>query len=154
MSASLEPTLLEKRIADAFDVFDNARSHEVDVRELGTIIRSLGCVISEAELQEIQVEVEDVENNCVTQERFVEYMSKAICEQKFKPADPEELLQAFQLLDPENHGYVMRADLEKALMEIGEPFTKEEVDEMMAVACNPTTNKINYEHYINLLIVD
>lgn len=40
--SSLESTLLEKRIADAFDVFDNARSHEVDVRELGTIIRSLG----------------------------------------------------------------------------------------------------------------
>ncbi|XP_057319137.1 dynein regulatory complex protein 8-like isoform X1 [Microplitis mediator] len=153
MTGSLEPTLLEKRISDAFDVFDNARSHEVDVRELGTIIRSLGCVISEAELQEIQVEVEDVENNCVTQERFVEYMSKAICEQKFKPADPEDLLQAFQLLDPDNHGYIMRSDMEKALMEIGEPFTKEEIDEMMSVACDPTTNKINYEHYINSLII-
>ncbi|XP_053596803.1 dynein regulatory complex protein 8 isoform X1 [Microplitis demolitor] len=153
MTGSLEPTLLEKRISDAFDVFDNARSHEVDVRELGTIIRSLGCVISEAELQEIQVEVEDVENNCVTQERFVEYMSKAICEQKFKPADPEDLLQAFQLLDPDNHGYIMRGDMEKALMEIGEPFTKEEIDEMMSVACDPTTNRINYEHYINSLIV-
>lgn len=42
VSGSLEPTQLEKRISDAFDVFDNARSHEVDVRELGTIIRSLG----------------------------------------------------------------------------------------------------------------
>lgn len=42
VSGSAEPTLLEKRITDAFDVFDNARSHEVDVRELGTIIRSLG----------------------------------------------------------------------------------------------------------------
>ncbi|XP_063980680.1 dynein regulatory complex protein 8-like isoform X2 [Diachasmimorpha longicaudata] len=154
VSGSLEPSLLEKRISDAFDVFDNARSHEVDVRELGTIIRSLGCVMSEAELQEIQVQVEDVENNCVTQERFVEYMSKAICERKFKPADPEDLLRAFQFLDPENNGYIMRADMEKAMMEIGEPFTKEEIDEMMSVACDPTTNKINYEHYINLLIVD
>ncbi|XP_011302758.1 EF-hand calcium-binding domain-containing protein 2-like isoform X2 [Fopius arisanus] len=152
MSGSLEPSLLEKRISDAFDVFDNARSHEVDVRELGTIIRSLGCVISEAELQEIQVQVEDVENNCVTQGRFVEYMSKAICEQKFKPADPEDLLRAFQFLDGRNNGYIMRADLEKAMMEIGEPFAKEEIDEMMSVACDPTTMKINYEHYINLLI--
>lgn len=39
---TLEPTLLEKRLIEAFDVFDNARSHEVDVRDLGTIIRSLG----------------------------------------------------------------------------------------------------------------
>lgn len=43
--------------------------------------------------------------------------------------------------------------MEKAMMEIGEPFTKEEIDEMMAVACDPETNKINYEHYINSLIV-
>lgn len=47
----------------------------------------------------------------------------------------------------------MRDDLEKAIMEIGEPFTKEEVADMMAVACDTETGKINYEHYINLLIV-
>ena len=47
----------------------------------------------------------------------------------------------------------MRDDLEKSIMEIGEPFTKEEVADMMAVACDPETGKINYEHYINLLIV-
>lgn len=41
-AVSLEPTLLEKRVLEAFDVFDNARSHEIDIRELGTIIRSLG----------------------------------------------------------------------------------------------------------------
>ncbi|XP_032683477.1 dynein regulatory complex protein 8-like [Odontomachus brunneus] len=149
---SVEPTLLERRLCEAFDVFDNARSGEVDVRDLGTIIRALGCVITEAELQEIQVEVEDVENNCVPLNRFVEYMRKAINERKFKPAEPEDLFKAFQLLDPENRGYVMRDDLEKAIMEIGEPFTKEEVADMMAVACNTETGKINYEHYINLLI--
>ncbi|KAG5331834.1 DRC8 protein, partial [Acromyrmex charruanus] len=148
-----EPSLLEKRLYEAFDVFDNAGIGEVDVRDLGTIIRALGCVITEAELQEIQVEVEDVENNCVPINRFVEYMSKAINERKFKPAEPEELLKAFQLLDPENRGYIMKDDLEKSIMEIGEPFTKEEVADMMAVACDAETGKINYEHYINLLIV-
>ncbi|TGZ49690.1 Cleavage and polyadenylation specificity factor subunit 1 [Temnothorax longispinosus] len=153
MYVPIEPSLLERRLCEAFDVFDNARSGEVDVRDLGTIIRALGCVITEAELQEIQVEVEDVENNCVPLNRFVEYMSKAINERKFKPAEPEELLKAFQLLDPENRGYIMKDDLEKSIMEIGEPFTKEEVADMMAVACDAETGKINYEHYINLLIV-
>lgn len=40
----IEPSLLERRLYEAFDVFDNARSEEVDVRDLGTIIRSLGNV--------------------------------------------------------------------------------------------------------------
>lgn len=47
----------------------------------------------------------------------------------------------------------MKDDLEKSIMEIGEPFTKEEVADMMAVACDAETGKINYENYINLLIV-
>jgi Ca2+-binding EF-hand superfamily protein len=33
---------LDKRLIEAFDVFDNAKNRQVDVRELGTIIRSLG----------------------------------------------------------------------------------------------------------------
>lgn len=33
---------LERRIADAFEVFDHAGNKTVDVREIGTIIRSLG----------------------------------------------------------------------------------------------------------------
>lgn len=40
----IEPSLLERRLYEAFDVFDNARSGEVDVRDLGTIIRALGNV--------------------------------------------------------------------------------------------------------------
>ncbi|KAL2714234.1 dynein regulatory complex protein 8-like isoform X1 [Vespula squamosa] len=147
-----ETTLLEKRLCEAFDVFDNARNNEVDVRDLGTIIRALGCVVTEAELQEIQVQVEDVIKNCVPLNKYVEYMYKAISERKFKPAEPEELLKAFQLLDPDNRGYIMKDDLEKTLMEIGEPFTKDEVAEMMAVACDPVTKKVHYEYYINLLI--
>lgn len=72
---------------------------------------------------------------------------------RFKPAEPEDLLKAFQLLDPEKRGYIMCEDLEKVMMEIGEPFTKEEVNNMMAMACDPQTRRINYEHYINLLLV-
>ncbi|XP_076650727.1 dynein regulatory complex protein 8 isoform X1 [Halictus rubicundus] len=150
----VEPTLLEKRLSEAFDVFDTSKIGEIDVRDLGTIIRALGCVITETELQEIQVELEDVENNSVPLNRFVEYMNKAINERKFKPAEPEDLLKAFQLLDPENRGYIMHDVLEKAIMEIGEPFSQEEVADMMVIACDPETKKINYEHYINLLIVE
>lgn len=80
--SAIEPTPLEKRLCEAFDVFDNAKKGEIDVRDLGTIIRALGCVITEAELQEIQVEVEDVQNNCVPLQRFLEYMCKAINERK------------------------------------------------------------------------
>lgn len=56
----LECTPIEQlcRIEEAFDVFDHEQNKTVDVREVGTIIRSLGCYPNEAELQDmIQVNV-------------------------------------------------------------------------------------------------
>lgn len=33
---------IQKRISDAFEVFDHEHNNTVDLREIGTIIRSLG----------------------------------------------------------------------------------------------------------------
>ena len=74
--------MLDKRLCEIFDVFDITKTGEIDVRDLGTVIRALGCVVTEAELQEIQVEVEDVVNNSVPLNKFLEYITKAINERK------------------------------------------------------------------------
>lgn len=78
----VELTILEKRICEVFDIFDTTKSDEIDVKDLGIIIRTLGCVVTEAELQEIQVQVEDVVTNRIPLKKFLEYMSKAIGEYK------------------------------------------------------------------------
>ena len=50
-----DPVLAEinQRIEEAFDVFDHEQNKTVDVREVGTIVRSLGCYPTEADLQDI-----------------------------------------------------------------------------------------------------
>ena len=48
---------IQKKITDAFDVFDHDNSKVVDEREVGTIMRSLGCVFTEAELDDILQEI-------------------------------------------------------------------------------------------------
>lgn len=70
-----------------------------------------------------------------------------------EPAEPEELLEAFRVLDPENHGTLTKDYFAKLMMEEGEPFTQEEVDEMMAVAVDPLTGLIPYEYFLNQLMV-
>lgn len=44
---------INRRIEEAFDIFDHEHSKTVDVRELGTIIRSLGCYPAESDLQDM-----------------------------------------------------------------------------------------------------
>lgn len=39
------------------------------------------------------------------------------------------------------------------MVEEGEPFSQEELDEMMAVAVDGQTNLIPYEYYLNQLMV-
>ena len=50
---------IRQKIQDAFRVFDHENNNTVDVREIGTIIRSLGFCPSESELQEILRDMED-----------------------------------------------------------------------------------------------
>lgn len=38
---------IEKKITDSFDIFDHESNKTVDVREIGTIVRSLGCCPTE-----------------------------------------------------------------------------------------------------------
>ncbi len=44
---------LQKKLGDAFDLFDEEGNKQVDVREIGTIFRSLGLCPSESELQDL-----------------------------------------------------------------------------------------------------
>ena len=48
---------VQKRIEEAFDVFDHEGNKTVDVREIGTIMRSLDLCPTENELTDVLAEV-------------------------------------------------------------------------------------------------
>lgn len=70
-----------------------------------------------------------------------------------EPAPPEKILEAFKTLDFENKGYLTKENFGKLMMEEGEPFTQEEMDEMWPVAIDPISGHIPYELYLNQLMV-
>jgi calmodulin len=47
--------------------------------------------------------------------------------------DEESLFRAFQALDTEKKGFLLPEELRNYMVTQGEPFTKEEIDEMLAV---------------------
>ena len=79
------PTLLFKvlstevhtKVVEAFEVFDHENNKTVDVREIGTIVRSLGHCPSESQLQEVISEMEDPEQmGYIHMDRFLPVMSR------------------------------------------------------------------------------
>ncbi|XP_017125594.1 dynein regulatory complex protein 8 [Drosophila elegans] len=145
---------LEKRISDAFCVFDHHGEKFIDVREVGTVLRLLGCVPTEEEVNEVISATESEETTGeVHLTKFLPHVSQLLMERKMEPAPPEKILQAFKILDPENKGYLTKESFGKLMMEEGEPFTQEEMDEMWPVAIDPISGHIPYEFYLNQLMV-
>ena len=89
---------VKHKIQDAFRVFDHENNNTVDVREIGTIIRSLGFGPSESELQEILRDMEDPQQMGYIQfDRFYPVMSKIITQHKYELSSADELLKAFEV---------------------------------------------------------
>lgn len=76
-------TDLEKRITDAFLIFDHQANKTVDVREIGTILRYLRCVPSENEINDVisATELED-SNGTIHLTRFLPHVTQLLAEHK------------------------------------------------------------------------
>ena len=70
-------TEVHTKVVEAFEVFDHENNKTVDVREIGTIVRSLGHCPSESQLQEVISEMEDPEQmGYIHMDRFLPVMSR------------------------------------------------------------------------------
>ncbi|XP_071962487.1 dynein regulatory complex protein 8-like [Antedon mediterranea] len=146
---------IQKKISDAFDIFDHESNKTVDVREVGTIIRSLGCCPSEGELHDLLADMEEEEpTGYIRFDKFLPIMTGILMERKYKPAPEDKLLKAFEVLDSERKGHLTTEDITKYITEEGEPFTPEELEEMLSAAVDPDKGVILYRDYASLMSVD
>ncbi|EDW72570.2 uncharacterized protein Dwil_GK20977 [Drosophila willistoni] len=143
---------LEKLISEAFCIFDMHGDKFMDTRNVGNVLRFLGCVPTEEEIEEIIQATESTEHVGETYlPKFMAHVSQLLMEKKMQPASPKKILDAFKVLDPENHKYLAKPYFEKLMREEGEPFSEEELQEMWPVAIDPITGNIPYYFYINQL---
>lgn len=61
-------------------------------------------------------------------------------------------ISTVQVLDHECKGHLTREDLAKYLVEEGEPFSTEEIEEMMAAAVDPQKGVVYYRDYVQQLV--
>ncbi|MBN3296416.1 DRC8 protein, partial [Amia calva] len=146
---------IHEKIRDAFDVFDQEFNKTVDVREVGTIIRSLGCFPTEGELHDIIREIEDEEpTGFIRFEKFLPMMTKVLMERRYRPISEDVLLRAFEVLDQNKKGFLEPEELTKYMSEEGEPFTQEEMDEMLSAAVDPGKNVILYKDFLEMMTLE
>ncbi|KAG9268985.1 EF-hand calcium-binding domain-containing protein 2 [Astyanax mexicanus] len=146
---------VQKKIRSAFDVFDHEQNQTVDVREIGTIIRSLGRFPTEAELHDVIAEIEEEESaGFIRFEKFLPTMSRILMENKLRPVPEDLLLQAFEVLDQQKKGHLDPEELSRYLTQEGDPFSQEEMEEMLSAALDPEKNLIFYRDFVSMMTAD
>uniref|UniRef100_A0A8C2WAV3 EF-hand domain-containing protein n=1 Tax=Cyclopterus lumpus TaxID=8103 RepID=A0A8C2WAV3_CYCLU len=126
----------------------------VSPREIGTIIYSLGCFPTQADLHDIIAEVEEDHTGCIPLDKFLPAMTKVLLEHKFPPIPEDLLLQAFEVLDKQKKGYLEPEELTKHMTEEGELFTQEEMEEMLTALADHKNNYVYYKDLISQLTID
>ncbi|MEE6509092.1 hypothetical protein FKM82_024207, partial [Ascaphus truei] len=87
-------------------------------------------------------------------EMFLPMMTKVLLERRYRPYPEDVLLRAFEVLDENKRGYLTKDELVKYMTEEGEPFTQEEIEEMISAAVDPDKNIVPYKDYAAMMIVE
>ncbi|EDW61006.2 dynein regulatory complex protein 8 [Drosophila virilis] len=143
---------LEVRISEAFCIFDIHGDKYIDTRNVGNVLRFLGCVPTEKEVNQVIAATESAENPGETHlQKFMAHLSPLLMDRKMEPASAEQILAAFEVLDPENKRFLTKEYFGKLMKEEGEQFNDDEMKAMWRVAIDPITENVPYVFYINQL---
>merc|ERR1711881_588397 len=151
MSSAEAKELTEEQIAEfkeAFSLFDKDGDGTITTKELGTVMRSLGQIPSEADLQDMINEVDADGNGTIAFPEFLTMMAR-----KMKDTDSEEeIREAFKVFDRDNNGFISAAELRHVMTSIGEKLTDDEVDEMIREADQDGDGRIDYNEFVQLMM--
>ncbi|XP_054278955.1 calmodulin-like [Macrosteles quadrilineatus] len=127
-------------LKEAFMMFDQDNDGWITLSELGTLVKYLGYIANEEELQEAVGK--DGETEKIDFEGFLALMSRLVIDSDV------EIIQAFRVFDKEGTGVVSTKDLRQALTSLGEVMTAEEVEQLILEADVNGDGVIKYEDFV------
>eukprot|EP01083_Nonionella_stella_P059611 155962_1 len=132
----------------AFSLFDKDGDGTITVKELGTVMRSLGHNPTQAELQDLINEVDVDGTGAIDFPEFLTLMAR-----KFQNSDlEEELMEAYRVFDKDGNGFISAYELRHVLTNLGEKLTDDEVYEMIREADFDGDGQINYEEFVRMMV--
>ncbi|CAE7494259.1 unnamed protein product [Symbiodinium sp. CCMP2592] len=130
---------MEVEWKECFDLYDKDSDGKIKATELGDVLRSLGLVLTQKEVQELK---DEVGSDLVSWEKFKDLAAK-------KPRQPEKqahaLLQAFQAFDQSGSGQVDMKELRHIVTNLGEKLTTKEFEEICKAADLPAAGALDYK---------
>ena len=133
---------------EAFQAFDKDGNGSITTKELGTVMRSLGQNLSEAEIKEMIDIVDEDKNGTIDFQEFLHLM-----ERKMKIINKEEeLLEAFNVLDRDGSGKISKYELRYIIMNTEKGITGEEIEEFIKTIGTDDEGNIDLHDFVNVLM--
>ena len=143
-------TLTNDQIAvykEAFALFDLDVDGTISTHELGTVMRSLGEIPTEKELQDMVTSVDHDGNGLIDFPEFLTLMSQKMT----ATAVEEEIKEAFRVFDMDRNGLISASELRHVMTNLGERLTDKQVDDMIKEADIDGDGHINYEEFLAMM---
>jgi len=133
---------------DAFKKFDTEGNGEIPTSELGTVMRMLGHLLKDDELQTAIESVDSDGSGFVDIDEFLELMRMKTKES----SDEAEIKEAFRILDRDDKGEIHTDVIKEILLELFGNLTKEEVDDIIADIDEDGSGWVDYDEFKELML--
>jgi Ca2+-binding EF-hand superfamily protein len=144
--ASLNPRE-SYEVRQVFSLVDADADGFITPTEIGLALRGLGCLLTEADLGELRIEITKTYNGRISFDDFARiYALKR--QDSLGNDNVEEFFRAF---DRNKDGFIDIAELKSMLMNMGEPMSEAEVSQVMLDFDKSQDGRLNIEEFARML---
>jgi len=130
-------------------LFDYTKSGRISSRDIGAVVRSVGLKPSEAEIHEIQSQVQQMGGD-VDLSTLVELVSSHVTN---PPAEkPDAFREMFAMYDKDGRGAISVSEMRHLLTSVGEKLTDEEADQLLKVSGCVQNGQVQYDKFIQVIL--
>jgi calmodulin len=132
---------------DAFASFDKGGNGMVPTKLLGPLLRAVGENPSEAEIQDMGIEVDVSTSGFFKFPNFLDMMARKMDEISAE----DEIREAFKVFDSNGDGFINRQELGYVMDILGLQMDKDEIEGQIDEIDIDGDGQINYEEFYNMM---
>mmetsp|Transcript_46482 Transcript_46482/g.91468 ORF Transcript_46482/g.91468 Transcript_46482/m.91468 type:complete len:139 (-) Transcript_46482:174-590(-) len=131
---------------EVWNLFDATGTGMCAADKFPTLLRAVGHNPTQAEIQELQAQVEKDGNI------FFQDVQNLLQSREQKKTSHEAMVEHFKVFDKNGNGLISAAELKHVMMSLGDSLTEEEAAEMVTAADPQNSGQINYASFVTMLM--
>lgn len=139
------PDDLLEEYQEIFDSYDVNGNGVIDKKEMEAVLERLGQPATSKQIQKIFDELGST-NQQITFDEFIEFIKKYHLSKNKNSTD--EIIGAFQVFDKNHNGVLSLSEFKHILMDLGQKFTEEEVNEIFSESDLNQDGNLDYREFV------